>query len=167
MNKSINLNNIDTVLFDAGDTLLSPDKEYEVCFTELCQSHGYTISLARVREGYRRFFEEGSEYYDSHQEVHKSDKSKYWHTADKEMLMYLGVEEAKAEYLAQLLFSEICGDMVNWSLFPDVIPALEILLKNNIKLGIVSNWSPDLENILAKNGIKDYFGAITVSSVVG
>jgi putative hydrolase of the HAD superfamily len=42
-----------------------------------------------------------------------------------------------------------------------------LLKKNGHTLGLVSNFTPDLPRILEKQGLKQYFECIVVSSVVG
>ena len=52
-------------------------------------------------------------------------------------------------------------------LFDDVIPALDALHAHGFKLGILSNFSANLENILRQVGVHPYFSFFVVSAIAG
>ncbi len=51
--------------------------------------------------------------------------------------------------------------------FPDVVPALAALRRMGLRLGVISNFSGSLENLLGRLGLRDYFEFVIVSSLVG
>ena len=51
-------------------------------------------------------------------------------------------------------------------LFDDVRPALDDLTRRGLTLGIVSNFTPNLELVLRELGIAKYFSVVAVSAVV-
>ena len=53
------------------------------------------------------------------------------------------------------------------ALYVDVIPALAALRARGKRLGILSNFSPNLENVLRQVGIHHYFSFFVVSALVG
>ena len=53
------------------------------------------------------------------------------------------------------------------TLFDDVIPALDALRSNGFALGILSNFSANLENILRQVGVHPYFSFFVVSAIAG
>ena len=53
------------------------------------------------------------------------------------------------------------------ALHVDVIPALAALRARGKRLGILSNFSPNLENVLRQVGIHHYFSFFVVSALVG
>ena len=53
------------------------------------------------------------------------------------------------------------------ALFDDVIPTLAVLRARGKRLGILSNFSPNLENILRQVGVHHYFSFFVVSGIVG
>ena len=53
------------------------------------------------------------------------------------------------------------------TLFDDVVPALDALIAQGYALGILSNFSANLENILRKLGVHHYFSFFVVSAIAG
>ena len=68
--------------------------------------------------------------------------------------------------LADALF-EAFSDPAGYRLFDDVRPALDELAARGIKLGVVSNFEPWLEDILDLQGIGDRFAAVAISGKLG
>jgi putative hydrolase of the HAD superfamily len=52
-------------------------------------------------------------------------------------------------------------------LFDDTLAALNALRAHSIPMGILSNFSPNLEDLLRKLGIHDFFSFFIVSSLAG
>jgi putative hydrolase of the HAD superfamily len=71
-----------------------------------------------------------------------------------------GPELAEALFLA---FSDPAG----YRLFDDVRPALDELAGRGITLGLVSNFEPWLDEVLALQGIADRFAAVAISGTLG
>lgn len=53
------------------------------------------------------------------------------------------------------------------TLFDDVIPTLEALSARGISLGILSNFSPNCEDVLRQVGVHRYFSFFVVSGIAG
>jgi len=53
------------------------------------------------------------------------------------------------------------------TVFDDTLPALDALKARNVPMGIVSNFSPNLEDVLRQQGIHDYFQFFVVSAIAG
>jgi putative hydrolase of the HAD superfamily len=53
------------------------------------------------------------------------------------------------------------------TLFPDAVPALDQLGARGIKLGILSNFSPNCEDVLRKVDIHRHFAFFVVSALAG
>jgi putative hydrolase of the HAD superfamily len=54
-----------------------------------------------------------------------------------------------------------------WHIFHDVLPALDMLARSGIKLGIVSNWDERLRPLLANLNLTRHFASIVVSCEAG
>ena len=54
-----------------------------------------------------------------------------------------------------------------WKVFDDVVPTLELLQKQGIRLAIISNWDERLRPLLKRLRLAQYFGPILVSCEVG
>ena len=53
------------------------------------------------------------------------------------------------------------------TVFDDTLPALDALAARGVPMGIVSNFSPNLEDVLRQQGIHDYFQFFIVSAIAG
>lgn len=53
------------------------------------------------------------------------------------------------------------------TIFADVLPTLAALTARGVRLGILSNFSPNLENVLRQVGIHQYFTFFVVSAIAG
>jgi putative hydrolase of the HAD superfamily len=148
------------VFFDAGFTLLYVEEEIELCFARFCRRNGFEVPLETLREGYRRFVQDGCEHFVKHEALYGADPAAYWRRANGAMLRDFGMSPAQAERLADLVFDELHLD---WRTFPDVHPTLQTLAKAGVKLGVISNWGPDLVETLESAGVRDYFDAVISS----
>jgi HAD superfamily hydrolase (TIGR01509 family)/HAD superfamily hydrolase (TIGR01549 family) len=69
---------------------------------------------------------------------------------------------------------DLAAEMYRWwradhfdRVFPDAVPALEALRQLGMPMGILSNWSADLEGLLRRLGLRGYFDFVIVSALVG
>jgi len=93
----------------------------------------------------------------------------------------MGVEEAKLEAWWHLVFRktwpgrpDLAQEMLYWlrtdrfdRIQPDSLAALEALRAMKMRMGVLSNYTADLEDMLRRVGLHDYFEFVIVSSVVG
>jgi HAD superfamily hydrolase (TIGR01549 family) len=68
--------------------------------------------------------------------------------------------------LAEALFAAF-SDPAGYRLFDDARPALEALAGRGLKLGVVSNFEPWLEDVLALEGVDHLFAAVAISGKLG
>lgn len=54
-----------------------------------------------------------------------------------------------------------------WEVFADAVPVLDAIRARGIRMGVVSNWPPTLEQTLERAGLRHYFDVIVSSGVVG
>jgi putative hydrolase of the HAD superfamily len=54
-----------------------------------------------------------------------------------------------------------------WRVYEDVLPSLELLQKNNLRLAVISNWDSRLRATLRSVGLHHHFEVITVSGEHG
>jgi putative hydrolase of the HAD superfamily len=55
----------------------------------------------------------------------------------------------------------------SWSVFEDVVPALEELRSRGFRLGVISNWDSSLAPLLDSLGLSHRFDALLISAVEG
>lgn len=54
-----------------------------------------------------------------------------------------------------------------WYIYPDVVPSLENWRRQNIQLGVISNFDTRLEKVLKVLDLERFFDSITISSLAG
>jgi putative hydrolase of the HAD superfamily len=165
---------LDCVLFDAGDTLLAPAPSFQGRFLAVAADHGLPLEEAAVDAAIAdaaRAAEWPSDWTDP------ATQREFWVGFYRQVLADLGHEGPEgsgeprggapvSEDLADALF-EAFSDPAGYRLFDDVRPALDALAARGIKLGVVSNFEPWLEDILDLQGIGDRFAAVAISGKLG
>jgi putative hydrolase of the HAD superfamily len=153
---------LDCVLFDAGDTLLAPAPSFQGRFMAVAAEHGLPLQEAAVDAAIAdavRAAEWPSDWTDP------ATQREFWVGFYRQVRADLGHGEKGME-LADALF-EAFSDPAGYRLFDDVRPALDELAARGIKLGVVSNFEPWLEDILDLQGIGDRFAAVAISGKLG
>ena len=74
----------------------------------------------------------------------------------------LGGAAPPPERLAAMLV-----DSLRFTLFADVVPALDALARTGLRLAVVSNWDCSLPGVLSDLGVAERFEAVTVSATAG
>ena len=150
------------VLFDAGDTLLAPTPSFQGRFVAVAAEHGLPLEEAAVDAAIAdavRAAEWPSDWTDP------ATQRRFWVGFYQEVLVGLGHVGDGVE-LAEALFRAF-SDPAGYRLFDDVRPALEELAGRGITLGVVSNFEPWLEDVLALEGVDHLFAAVAISGKLG
>ena len=151
---------LDSVLFDAGDTLLAPAPSFQGRFVAVAAANGLPLEEAAVDAAIADAVRAASWPSDW---TDPATQRSFWVGFYRQVLADLGHEGRE---LADALF-EAFSDPAAYRLFDDVRPALDELASRGIKLGVVSNFEPWLEDILDLQGIGDRFAAVAISGKLG
>jgi putative hydrolase of the HAD superfamily len=165
---------LDCVLFDAGDTLLAPAPSFQGRFVAVAAAHGLPLEEAAVDAAIAeavRAAEWPADWTDP------ATQRGFWVGFYRQVLAALGHEgmEGSGELqggaqvgleLAEALFAAF-SDPAGYRLFDDARPALEALAGRGLKLGVVSNFEPWLEDVLALEGVDHLFAAVAISGKLG
>jgi HAD superfamily hydrolase (TIGR01509 family) len=187
---------LDCVLFDAGDTLLAPAPSFQGRFLAVAAAHGLPLEEAAVdaavaeavraavwptdwtdpatqREFWVGFYrqvlaalghaDDGTE---GPGEPHNGPAGRRSGPLPPE-----GPGEPHGgapvdRGVAEALFAAF-SDPAGYRLFDDVRPALEALASRGRTLGVVSNFEPWLEDVLALQGVDHLFAAVAISGKLG
>ncbi len=153
---------LECVFLDAGDTLLAPWPTFQGRLVAVASQHG-------------AFFEEAA----AHAAIASVGRQAVWPTdwTDPaiqrgfwcgfyvEVLERLGYQ-GDVVALAGALYGSF-SDPASYRLFEDVLPALESLAARGLKLGVISNFEPWLEEVLRREGVLHLFSALAISGVLG
>jgi putative hydrolase of the HAD superfamily len=167
---------LDCVLFDAGDTLLAPAPSFQGRFVAVAAAAGLPLEEAAVDAAIAeavRAAEWPSDWTDP------ATQRGFWVGFYRQVLAALGHRDDGPEGsgepqggapvnrdLAEALFAAF-SDPAGYRLFDDVRPALETLAARGVKLGVVSNFEPWLEDVLALQGVDHLFAAVAISGKLG
>jgi putative hydrolase of the HAD superfamily len=165
---------LECVLFDAVDTLLAPAPSFQGRFVAVAAEHGVPLEEAAVDAAVAAAAREAAWPEDW---TDPATQRAFWMGFYRDVLGSLGHEgpEGSGEpqggapvnrELAEALF-EAFSDPAAWRLFDDVRPVLDELAGWGITLGLVSNFEPWLDEILALQGIDDRFAAVAISGKLG
>jgi REG-2-like HAD superfamily hydrolase len=151
---------LECVLFDAVDTLLAPAPSFQGRFVAVAAEHGVPLEGAAVDAALAAAAREAAWPEDW---TDPATQRGFWLGFYREVLGSLGhTHERLVEALVQA-FSDPAG----YRLFDDVLPVLDELAGRGITLGLVSNFQPWLDEVLALQGIADRFAAVAVSGTLG
>jgi putative hydrolase of the HAD superfamily len=167
---------LDCVLFDAGDTLLAPAPSFQGRFVAVAAEHGLPLEEAVVDAAIAaavRAVQWPSDWTDP------ATQRSFWVGFYRQVLADLGQPEDGPEgsgeprggapvngELAEALFRSF-SDPAGYKLFDDARPALNALAGRGIKLGVVSNFEPWLQDVLALEGVDHLFAAVAISGKLG
>jgi putative hydrolase of the HAD superfamily len=153
---------LDCVLFDAGDTLLAPAPSFQGRFVAVAAAAGLPLEEAAVDAAIAeavRAAEWPSDWTDP------ATQRSFWVGFYRQVLAALGHQDDGLQ-LAEALFAAF-SDPAGYRLFDDARPALEALAGRGLKLGVVSNFEPWLEDVLALQGVDHLFAAVAISGKLG
>ena len=153
---------LDCVLFDAGDTLLAPAPSFQGRFVAVAAAAGLPLEEAAVDAAIAeavRAAEWPADWTDP------ATQRGFWVGFYRKVLAALGHQDDGLE-VAEALFAAF-SDPAGYRLFDDVRPALEALAARGVKLGVVSNFEPWLEDVLALQGVDHLFAAVAISGRLG
>src|SRR5215217_3218972 len=180
---------LECVLFDAVDTLLAPAPSFQGRFVAVAAEHGVPLEEAAVDAAIAAAAREAAWPEDW---TDPATQRTFWLGFYRDVLTGLGHQggpegsgepqggapvgrEGSGEpqggapvgrELAEALFRAF-SDPAAYRLFDDVRPALDELAGRGITLGLVSNFEPWLDEVLALQGIDGRFAAVAVSGKLG
>jgi REG-2-like HAD superfamily hydrolase len=152
---------LECVLFDAVDTLLAPAPSFQGRFVAVAAEHGVPLEEAAVDAAIAAAAREAAWPEDW---TDPATQRSFWLGFYRDVLTGLGHQGGPE--LAESLFRAF-SDPAAYRLFDDVRPALDELAGRGISLGLVSNFEPWLDEVLALQGIDGRFAAVAVSGKLG
>jgi putative hydrolase of the HAD superfamily len=152
---------LECVLFDAVDTLLAPAPSFQGRFVAVAAERGVPLEEAAVDAAVAAAAREAAWPDDW---TDPATQRAFWLGFYREVLGGLGHQGGPE--LAEALFQAF-SDPAGYRLFDDVRPALDELAGRGIAIGLVSNFEPWLDEVLALQGIADRFAAVAISGTLG
>jgi putative hydrolase of the HAD superfamily len=153
---------LECVFLDAGDTLLAPWPSFQGRFVAVASEHGVSLEEAEAEAAIAATARQAawpSDWTDP------ATQREFWSGFYVQVLERL-VDAGDHQELAEALYRSF-SDPAAYKLFDDVRPALEALAARGLKLGIISNFEPWLEEVLRLEGVAHLFSVLAISGVLG
>ena len=153
---------IRAVTLDAGFTLLRPDPPVEEVYLREFALDGARGDAAALGSALAKTWREIRE---------KKLVDRYGGPTGERGFWEMFVERARFHFdggaLTAACFDRLVGHFLrpeSWSVFDDVVPALDALEASGFRLAIVSNWDSTLGSLLEAHGLAARFSALLISA---
>ncbi|MDX1630438.1 MAG: HAD-IA family hydrolase [Thermoanaerobaculia bacterium] len=159
---------LEAVSFDFTGTLARPHR-IGTLYSEALARHGISIPPGTLERLFPEVWREldcrvhlGEDRFRSHPEGPEG----FWGELLERILLRAGVDEEPSAFLVRELFDRF-RQADAWRVFPDVSPALETLRDLGLRLAVLSNFDPRLEEILRALDLRRFFAEVVTSYEVG
>ncbi len=160
------------VLFDVGETLVSPRESFGAVYARVLATLGVRLQATDLESGLRRFWAEANRTIQPGVDrygMYPGGESEYWLRFVKGTLARTPRAPRDPAFAARAIepLRDAFRDPSSWLVFDDVVPALSALREAGAKLAIVSNWDSGLPLLLERLDLAAWFDAIVVSHLEG
>jgi len=160
------------VLFDAGDTLVSPRESFGAVYARVLSTLGVELPASDLERGLRACWAETNAAIEPGVDRYAMDgggENAYWLRFVAGALARTPGAPRDPEFAARAVtpLREAFRDPESWKVFDDVVPVLRALRQAGARLAIVSNWDSSLPGLLDRLGLASWFDAIVVSHLEG
>jgi putative hydrolase of the HAD superfamily len=159
--------NTEAVFFDAGYTLLCMDPDQPTVFLRVCSHLDIEIVHARFAEAVQRANTLLGPRHpnDVPKPFSQEAVDRFWTEYNRVLLMACARDERNAAK-AELVYRSFAA-AITWRVYDDVRGVLKNLRARGIRLGIISNWTGDLEDVLERVGLRSSFDFALDSARLG
>jgi putative hydrolase of the HAD superfamily len=163
----IERDNVRAVFFDAGYTLLCMDPPQETIFLRVCRDLGIEIDVPQLVNAIRRANALLGPRSPASEPVPYSQEriDSFWTAYNGEVLRACAVQPGSVE-MAEAVYRRF-SECLRWRIYDDVVPLLDDLRARGIMLGVISNWTGDLEVVLRSIDLHARFDIILDSARFG
>lgn len=161
------MNQITTVFFDVGATLLTVSADEGTTFTRIARDFDIELDPDEV-------LRKAPLMYGLYEQLYEQDDSFWsddvraraiWIEIYEYLASLLGVPPEQRRPLAEAVYLYYFSPG-SWRIFDDVIPTLDALQERGIRMGLISNWDSTLDPIIEGLNLSHYFETVLASAVV-
>ena len=158
---------IEAVFFDAGYTLLCMDPDQPTIFVRVCAELGIELDRTRFAEGIDRANALLAPRHPREVPVPFSQEAidRFW-TTYNQVLLSVCARDPRDPEKAEVVYRRFTT-AITWRIYDEVHDVLGELRGRGIRLGIISNWTGDLEEVLGRIGLRDPFDFVLDSARFG
>ena len=158
---------IEIVFFDAGETLVHPHPSFPELFARVWADAGIDVKATDVQKIQARLAPHLVDIAEDtgvdKPSLSPDDSKTFWSFLYRRFLKELGIED---ERLVADLFATF-SSVSSYALFDDVQQALESLIKEGYRIGLISNFEGWLDDMLVELEVGHVFDTKVISGVVG
>ena len=158
--------NINTIFFDAADTLFYIEKGLGNTYASVAKKHGADPDPGELKKAFSKAFTTapplafGSVSDDERKVLERN----YWHDIVENVYNEVGMFDAFDAHFDELF--EVFRSEA-WAIFPETKDVLGKLKEKNYKLGIISNFDSRVYDVMNDLEINEYFDSFIISSEAG
>jgi HAD superfamily hydrolase (TIGR01549 family) len=158
---------IQAVFFDAGYTLLCMEPDQPTIFVRVCSELGIELDHARFAEGVARANTLLAPRHPSEvpRPFSQEAMDRFWTDYNRVLLSVCGRDPGDSEK-AELVYRRFTA-AIRWRIYDEVHGVLRELRVKGIRLGIVSNWTGDLHEVVERVGLRESFDFVLDSARLG
>ena len=155
------------VFFDAGYTLLCMEPDQETLFLRTCKRIDVEIDASRLTAAVKRAnILLGPKPANAAAVPFSQDSvDEFWIGYHRELLAGCGSESAAADR-AEDVYRAFTASL-DWRVYDDVRGLLRSLRARGLMLGVISNWTGDLDDVLLRVALREHFDFVLDSAHVG
>jgi len=158
------------IFLDAVGTLFGVRGSVGEVYREIALRFGVEVSAKALDRAFYNSFKSSSRMAFpgvERQEI-PSKEFEWWSAIAFKTFQEVGVVQQFADFSS--FFAELYAHFATanpWFIYPDVLPALEYWHKQNIQLGVLSNFDSRIYSVLSALHLAKFFTSITISTEVG
>jgi len=152
------------VTLDGAGTLFEVAEPVGVTYARVATRHGIAVDPSNVERAFRAAFTAAPPLAFPETSPREAAERAWWSAIVHQSL---GPGDAAALAASATDLFEYYARPEAWHLFPDTIPALDVLRRNGLRLGVVSNFDGRLPGLLAALGLEPFVDTAVYSTLVG
>jgi putative hydrolase of the HAD superfamily len=156
------------VLFDAGETLIFLRPSAVGAYALICREAGLDLDEESLGRGLAFAGRAFAERMRAREDLRIDDEGEFAHWVEVNRLAFesMGVEGVDIVGLSRRIQDAFTAGRIS-AVGPDTLATLRRLRASGLRLGVVSNASRGMGEVLAREGIIDLVDAVAISTVVG
>lgn len=157
------------ISFDCAETLIwARWNPVELAVTSAIEA-GVNLDVEQASGAYERIIRSRwQEYLEANLGGTAESTDAFWNSVGEQWLGELGIATSAVELVRERAMQKLYGPEPSvFGLFDDTVACLEAIKSRGVSMAVTSNWDATLERTLEAFGLRQYFGIVVASMVVG
>ena len=148
----------EAVLFDAAETLFTTRGSVGEIYRDVAQRFGSTASASEIQDAFVRNFRHSGP-------LTTDNERQWWKTIVHQVFTDVGMLSDFDAFFDEVY--DLFRDSRGWTLFPETREVLDLLKRQHMKLGVISNFDSRLYSVMEDLHILSFFDSVTICSETG